>query len=114
MCALATLHILVGVALVVASHRLTKQNGAGWRWASYLATLAIPMPLIGVLITAIALVHAFDAVAFADASERAALLAREISEAMNGLACSLVVSWAIYAAVGVSLLVGRARGKAGA
>jgi biopolymer transport protein ExbB len=58
----------------------------------YLATLANIATLLGLLGTIIGLIEAFSAVANADPSEKAALLSRSISVAMNTTAFGLIVA----------------------
>jgi biopolymer transport protein ExbB len=61
----------------------------------YLSSLANIGMLIGLLGTIVALIHAFATVSQANPAEKASLLARAISEAMNntatGLACAITL-----------------------
>jgi biopolymer transport protein ExbB/TolQ len=59
---------------------------------NYLALIANIATLLGLLGTIIGLIHGFSALALADASQRQAILARAISEAMNCTAFGLVVA----------------------
>jgi len=58
----------------------------------YLSTLANVSTLLGLLGTIIGLIHAFGAVASADPSEKANLLSKAVSEAMNCTAFGLVTA----------------------
>jgi biopolymer transport protein ExbB/TolQ len=58
----------------------------------YLSTLANVATLLGLLGTIIGLIHAFGAVASADPSEKANLLSKAVSEAMNCTAFGLVTA----------------------
>ena len=62
------------------------------RRTGYLAMLANVATLVGLFGTIVGLIHSFAAVASADPSEKAALLARGISEAMNNTAFGLAVA----------------------
>ncbi|MGK5086407.1 MotA/TolQ/ExbB proton channel family protein [Bdellovibrionota bacterium FG-2] len=72
---------------------------------SYLATLANVSTLLGLLGTIAGLITSFEAVAHADAQQKAALLANGISTAMNATLLGLAV--AIPCMVGFSFLVNR-------
>ncbi len=78
--------------------RLEKRTG-------YLAMLGNVATLIGLFGTILGLIHSFGAVAKADPAEKAALLARGISEAMNNTAMGLGI--AIPALVMFSVFQGR-------
>jgi biopolymer transport protein ExbB/TolQ len=75
------------------------------RRTGYLAMLGNVATLVGLFGTILGLIHSFGAVAMADPSEKAALLARGISEAMNNTAFGLGI--AIPALVCFSLFQGR-------
>jgi biopolymer transport protein ExbB/TolQ len=75
------------------------------RRTGYLAMLGNVATLVGLFGTILGLIHSFAAVANADASEKASLLARGISEAMNNTAFGLGI--AIPALVFFSLFQGR-------
>jgi biopolymer transport protein ExbB/TolQ len=75
------------------------------RRTGYLAMLGNVATLIGLFGTILGLIHSFAAVASADPSEKASLLARGISEAMNNTAFGLGV--AIPALVFFSVFQGR-------
>jgi len=75
------------------------------RRTGYLAMLGNVATLIGLLGTILGLIHSFGAVAMADPSEKAALLARGIAEAMNNTALGLGV--AIPSLVCFSVFQGR-------
>ena len=75
------------------------------RRTGYLAMLGNVSTLIGLFGTILGLIHSFGAVASADPSEKAALLARGISEAMNCTAFGLLV--AIPALICFSIFQGR-------
>lgn len=75
------------------------------RRTGYLAMLGNVATLIGLFGTILGLIHAFAAVASADPAEKAALLARGISEAMNNTAFGLGI--AIPALIMFSLFQGR-------
>ncbi len=72
---------------------------------SYLATLANVSTLLGLLGTIAGLIQSFEAVAHADAQQKAALLANGISTAMNATLLGLAV--AIPCMVAFSFLVNR-------
>ena len=74
----------------------------------YLALLANLSMLSGLLGTVVGLIQAFGAVAGADASSRATLLAKGISEAMNCTAFGLTA--AIVALIGFAVLNGKTQG----
>ena len=78
--------------------RLEKRTG-------YLAMLGNVATLIGLFGTILGLIHAFAAVAKADPSEKASLLAKSISEAMNNTALGLGI--AIPALIMFSVYQGR-------
>ena len=78
--------------------RLEKRTG-------YLAMLGNVATLIGLFGTILGLIHAFAAVAKADPAEKASLLARSISEAMNNTALGLGI--AIPALIMFSVYQGR-------
>ncbi len=82
------------------SPRIEKRTG-------YLAMLGNVATLLGLLGTIIGLIGAFGAVANADASEKATILSRSISEAMNCTAFGLFT--AIPALVAYSVLQGRSQ-----
>lgn len=73
----------------------------------YLAMLSNVATLLGLLGTIIGLIGAFGAVANADASQKARILADSISEAMNCTAFGLLV--AIPALIAYSVLQGRSQ-----
>ena len=73
--------------------------------AGYLAMLGNVATLIGLFGTILGLIHAFAAVAKADPAEKASLLARSISEAMNNTALGLGI--AIPALIMFSVYQGR-------
>lgn len=75
------------------------------RRTGYLAMLGNVATLVGLFGTILGLIHSFSAVANADPAEKAALLARGISEAMNNTAFGLGI--AIPALVFYSILQGR-------
>jgi biopolymer transport protein ExbB len=75
------------------------------RRTGYLAMLGNVATLVGLFGTILGLIHSFAAVASADPAEKASLLARGISEAMNNTAFGLGV--AIPALVWFSLFQGR-------
>ncbi|MCC7538966.1 MAG: MotA/TolQ/ExbB proton channel family protein [Deltaproteobacteria bacterium] len=74
----------------------------------YLALLANLSMLSGLLGTVIGLIIAFEGVSGADASTKATLLARGISEAMNCTAFGLIV--ALIGLIGFALLNGKTQG----
>jgi len=82
------------------SPRIEKRTG-------YLAMLGNVATLLGLLGTIIGLIGAFGAVANADASAKASILSRSISEAMNCTAFGLLT--AIPALVAYSVLQGRSQ-----
>jgi biopolymer transport protein ExbB len=75
------------------------------RRTGYLAMLGNVATLVGLFGTILGLIHAFSAVASADPSEKASLLAKSISEAMNNTAFGLGI--AIPALVFFSIFQGR-------
>jgi biopolymer transport protein ExbB/TolQ len=75
------------------------------RRTGYLAMLGNVATLIGLFGTILGLIHGFGAVATADPSQKATLLARSISEAMNNTALGLGI--AIPALVFFSVFQGR-------
>ncbi len=75
------------------------------RRTGYLAMLGNVATLVGLFGTILGLIHSFAAVATADPAEKATLLARGISEAMNNTAFGLGI--AIPALVMFSLFQGR-------
>ena len=62
------------------------------RRTPFLALFGNVSTLIGLLSTIVGLIHSFKAVASVDPAQKAGLLARGISEAMNGTAFGLVVA----------------------
>ncbi len=75
------------------------------RRTGYLAMLANVTTLVGLFGTIVGLIHSFAAVASADPSEKASLLARGIAEAMNNTAFGLGI--AIPALIMFSMFQGR-------
>jgi biopolymer transport protein ExbB/TolQ len=75
------------------------------RRTGYLAMIGNVSTLLGLLGTIVGLIHCFRAVSFADPAEKAVLLARGISEAMNCTGFGLGV--AIPALIFFSILNGR-------
>jgi biopolymer transport protein ExbB len=75
------------------------------RRTGYLATIANVATLLGLLGTIVGLIGAFAAVASANPADKATLLSKSISEAMNCTAFGLGV--AITSLVGYSILQGR-------
>lgn len=74
----------------------------------YLALIANIATLLGLLGTITGLIHSFEAVALADASQRQAILSAGISEAMNCTAFGLIV--AISTMIMHSVLTSKATG----
>lgn len=100
-------HALVAAILGVLAQRLGTARGGPWRWVVWAPIAALLMPMLGVALTVLGLVAAFGDVGSAPASERAAVLARGISEAMNATALSFGLAWAIYLVTAIAIVVGR-------
>jgi len=83
-----------------------KRGGRGWLLASYLPLLAATASMVGVFFTIVGLIRAFGAVAHADPSSKATLLAEGIATAMWATALGVGVSLVLYVASIVTFAVG--------
>ena len=96
-------HFFVVAGLTFWAHRVATRRGGAYRLAQVLPLLALLSTCLGVGVTAVSMMRAFNAVADAAAYERASLLAEDISMAMNATLCGLVLTVLLYlASVGVS------------
>lgn len=94
---------LVTVALFFWARRVARRrDGVWWRRATWLPLAGFGLSLLGVLVSTVYLVSAFKAVANADPSMKASLLASNISDAMSYTAFLVLPSWLVY---GVSVVV---------
>lgn len=83
-----------------------KRGGRRWRLASYLPLVAALAPMVGVFFTVLALIHTFGAVASADPSTKARLLAEGIATAMWSTAIGTGVAVVVYIASVVTFAIG--------
>ncbi|MBW2732966.1 MAG: hypothetical protein JRH20_11290 [Deltaproteobacteria bacterium] len=75
-----------------------RRGGVWWQRASWLPLLALGLSIAGTLVSAVHLVRAFQAIATADPSMKATLLASNISEALTYTALLVLPSWLLYIA----------------
>jgi hypothetical protein len=81
-------------------------EGVWWRRASHAPAAAFVLGFVGVAISSLMLISAFDSVSTADPSSKATRLAEGISRAMTAAAAPLLLSWLLYAGSVVTFLVG--------
>lgn len=98
--------LLLWIGLVVWSRVVGKRypEASRWRklWLVPLASFAVQF--LGLAVTVVMLTRSFSTVAHTEASERSAILAAGISEAMNASACGLVLG-TVLLVVSVVLVV---------
>lgn len=102
---------LVQIGLSVALYMWGKsiarrRTGAFWRRMAWVPLVALVMTLVGMFTTIWLLVQAFGAVATADPSMKATLLAKSISYAMNFTAILVVPAIALYIFSAVTFAIG--------
>src|SRR3954470_17247375 len=83
-----------------------RHAAAFWRLAASAPLLALTLSLLGIGFSVVFLLRAFGAVASADPSMKATLLAKNISMAMNGAALFVLPSWLLYLGSLVAFAVG--------
>lgn len=103
-------HIGVVVALYAWGRRVAaRHGGVWWQRASKLPLVAFASELLGVALTVVFLVRSFGALDRVDASHKAEVLARSISNAMNASAVFVVLAALLYLASVVVFAVGTLR-----
>jgi hypothetical protein len=94
----AALHAALAIGLFLWGRWVARRRGGrSWR-ARWLPIVALALSVLGAALGAVLVVRAFGAVAGADPSEKATLLAASISEAMNCAAACAVPAWLLYLA----------------
>jgi hypothetical protein len=83
-----------------------RQGGRWWKRASWMPLVAFVLSAVGVSLTTYFLVRAFRAITNVDPSQKATMLARGISNAMNCTALFAFPSWALFLASIVVFAVG--------
>src|SRR6266487_5864644 len=83
-----------------------RHAGTFWRLAAWAPLLALALALVGISVSVVFLMRAFGAVASADPSMKATLLAKNISMAMNCSALFVLPSWLLYLGGVVTFAVG--------
>jgi hypothetical protein len=100
-------HAIFGFGLYFWGRWVARRRGsAGWRRASLMPLFALGLAALGVVIPTVMMLGAFSDVASVEASHKAAVLARSISEAMNLAALFALPSALLYLASLVSFIVG--------
>lgn len=103
----AVSQLLVSLALFAWGRWVARRRGGtGWRRAAWMPIAALVLSVVGMVVSTVTLVAAFDAIATADPADKARQLAQHISEAMNATALFAVPSTLLYAASFVSFAIG--------
>lgn len=105
----ALVELVATVALAWWGARVGRIHGGAWRHLVWLPIAGFALAVTGSLVAVVQLAGAFDAVADADPSQKAVLLAQGISRAMNALAVFLALSGLATLASLVGCAVGTLR-----
>jgi len=99
--------VLIALGLFAWARWVGRRRASVW-WgrAAWLPLVALCLSLIGLCWSTVYIVRAFGAVADADPSQKATLLAANISEAMNCTALFAIPAWLLYLASLVASTVG--------
>lgn len=103
----AVLQLLFSLGLFAWGRWVARRHGGrGWRRAAWMPLVAVALAIAGMIVSTVALVRAFGAVASVEAADRARVLAENISEAMNVTALFAVPSTLLYGASIVAFSIG--------
>jgi hypothetical protein len=107
--------LLVGILVQIAiasllrwlALRIAKRRGTTfWRWAAWAPLVGLAFAVGGAIVSSAILVHTLRAIAFADPSIKASLLAKGISEAMNCSALLVLLTLVMYVGSAITSLAG--------
>jgi len=105
----AAVQLAVTAGLAWWSAGIGKKHGGMWRHLVWLPILGFVIVCIGLTITIFGLVKSFSAVAAVDPSQKAAILAAGISEAMHATAICLPLSSLFYLVCVIGCAIGSVR-----
>ena len=104
---MGVIHLLFTLGLFAWARFVGRRHGTPfWRRISWLPIIALLLSVTGVIATVIALVKAFGGLESVDAADRAAMLAENISMAMNFTAIFAIPSALLYVTSFVVSVVG--------
>ncbi|MDP2310877.1 MAG: hypothetical protein Q8P18_32965 [Pseudomonadota bacterium] len=102
------------VALVFWGRWVAQRQGGGrWRYVAWAPLVGFALNTLGLALTIVGLIHAFDAVALAPPEQKVAQLAEGITFAMRATAILAPIAVVLYVGSTVAFLVGSLRAPRG-